>query len=47
MKNNQTIKNDSQEALTAISKDYNMFEAYIRGLAEELEDIPNAQNSLL
>ena len=46
MNNDQTIKNDSQEALAAISKDYNIFEAYIRGLAEELEEIPNAHNSL-
>ena len=47
MNNDQTIKNNSQEALAAVSKDYNIFEAYIRGLAEELEDIPNAHNSLL
>ena len=43
MNNDQTI-NDSQEAIAAISKDYNIFEAYIRGLAEELEEIPNAHN---
>ena len=46
MNNDQTIKNDSQETLAAISKDYNIFEAYVRGLAEELEYIPNAHNPL-
>ena len=46
MNNDQTIKNDSQEALAAISKDYNIFEAYIRGLADELEQEPNAHNPL-
>ena len=30
----------------ALSGDFNMFEAYIRGLAEELENTPSAHNSL-
>ena len=37
MNNEQSIKIGTQETSAAISGDYNIFEAYIRGLADELE----------
>lgn len=46
MNNDQSIKIGTQETSAAISGDYNIFEAYIRGLADELEQEPNAHNPL-
>ena len=46
MNNNQNIKISSQVTSAAISGDYNIFEAYISRLADELEQEPNAHNSL-
>ena len=46
MNNDKTIKNSSQDACAAISGDFNIFEAYIRGLAEELEQTPNSNSPL-
>ena len=46
MNNDQNVNISSQDTSAAISGDYNIFEAYIRGLANELEHSPSSHNTL-
>ena len=46
MNNDQSVNISSQDTSAAISGDYNIFEAYIRGLANELEHSTSDHNPL-